>query len=71
MNQTAEMDPVDVIVIDTIGVLRDTYALADVAFVGGSLTKNGGHNPLEPAAFAKPVMFGPHMFHFKDIAHMP
>ncbi|HSO20577.1 MAG TPA: hypothetical protein VLT88_14030, partial [Desulfosarcina sp.] len=49
-----------VVVIDRIGMLRNLYALADVAFVGGSLVKAGGHNPLEPAALAIPVVFGPH-----------
>ena len=50
----------NVVVIDRIGLLRELYALADVAFVGGSLVKAGGHNPLEPASLAKPILFGPH-----------
>lgn len=50
----------DVVVVNTIGHLKSMYALSDVAFVGGSLLDFGGHNPLEPAAFAKPVLFGPH-----------
>lgn len=52
--------PSKVVVIDRIGILRRLYALADVTFVGGSLVKAGGHNPLEPASLAKPVLFGPH-----------
>ena len=48
-----------VIVVDRIGLLRQLYALADVAFVGGSLVAAGGHNPLEAASLAKPVVFGP------------
>ena len=55
------MDPetrIDIIVVDGIGLLKTLYALADIAFVGGSLMKAGGHNPLEPAAFGKPVLFG-------------
>lgn len=49
---------------DTMGELRLFYAAADVAFVGGSLVKRGGHNILEPAAQGLPVIFGPHMFNF-------
>jgi len=60
----------DVIAVDRIGVLKDLYALADTAFVGGSLVPLGGHNPLEPAAFAKPVLFGPHMSDFAVISEM-
>jgi 3-deoxy-D-manno-octulosonic-acid transferase len=53
---------------DTMGELLFLYALADSAFVGGSLVPNGGHNLLEPAALAKPVICGPHLFNFLDIA---
>lgn len=62
--------PADVIVVDTIGDLRALYALADVAFIGGSLVTCGGHNPLEPAAFSKPVLFGGDMSDFAAIARM-
>lgn len=58
-------DPPDVIVVNTIGHLKALYAFSDVAFVGGSLIDFGGHNPLEPAAFAKPILFGPHT---RDVA---
>lgn len=61
---------VDVFVGDTMGELRLFYAAADVAFVGGSLVPVGGHNVLEPAALKKPVVFGPHMFNFAEIARM-
>lgn len=57
----------DVVAIDRIGILRQLYALADVAFVGGSLVRAGGHNPLEPASVAKPVLFGPHTDDFRWI----
>ena len=53
---------------DTMGELLFLYALADSAFVGGSLVPNGGHNLLEPAALAKPVLSGPHVFNFHEIA---
>lgn len=55
---------------DTMGELLFLYALADCAFVGGSLVANGGHNLLEPAALAKPVLSGPHLFNFLEIAAM-
>jgi 3-deoxy-D-manno-octulosonic-acid transferase len=61
---------VDIIVVDVIGLLRGLYALADIAFVGGSLVNAGGHNPLEPAAFRKPVLFGPDMSDFRQISEM-
>jgi 3-deoxy-D-manno-octulosonic-acid transferase len=53
---------------DTMGELLFLYALADVAFVGGSLVPHGGHNLLEPAALGKPLLSGPHTFNFLDIA---
>ena len=55
---------------DTMGELLFLYALADIAFVGGSLVPRGGHNPLEPAALALPVIMGPHVFNFLDISAM-
>ncbi|MCF8066992.1 MAG: 3-deoxy-D-manno-octulosonic acid transferase [Desulfobacterales bacterium] len=58
--------PRKVVVIDTMGILRKLYSLADVTFIGGSLCKRGGHNPLEPAAFAKPVLFGADMSDFSE-----
>ncbi|MFU6374937.1 lipid IV(A) 3-deoxy-D-manno-octulosonic acid transferase [Metapseudomonas otitidis] len=57
-----------VLVGDTMGELLFLYALADSAFVGGSLVPNGGHNLLEPAALGKPVLSGPHLFNFLEIA---
>jgi 3-deoxy-D-manno-octulosonic-acid transferase len=58
----------DVVVLDTIGELAQLYQLATVVFVGGSLVDHGGHNILEPAIFGKPIVFGPHMRNFKEIA---
>src|SRR5207247_1145730 len=58
----------DVIVLDSIGELAQLYQVATVVFVGGSLADHGGHNILEPAIFGKPVMFGPHMQNFREIA---
>ncbi len=57
-----------VVVVDQMGFLSRLYALADVAFVGGSLVPQGGHNPIEPACWGKPVLFGPDMRDFPDIS---
>jgi 3-deoxy-D-manno-octulosonic-acid transferase len=59
----------DVYIADSIGELKMLYAAADVAFVAGSLVAVGGHNVLEPAAVGVPVLFGPQMFNFQDIAN--
>ena len=70
LNQTAPAAEYSVIVVDIIGVLKEMYAIADVTFVGGSLVRCGGHNPLEPAIFAKPIIFGPDMSDFAEISNM-
>lgn len=54
------------LVIDTVGELRDLYAAADVAIVGGSFSAHGGHNPLEPAVRGVPVVMGPHRHHVEE-----
>ena len=59
---------VDVVVLDTIGELATVYQIATIVFVGGSLVATGGHNVLEPAVFGKPIVFGPHMQNFLEIA---
>lgn len=56
-----------VVVVDTLGELASLYRVADLAFVGGSLVPFGGHNLLEPAAWKKPVLFGPHIDNFREI----
>lgn len=56
-----------VVLLDTIGDLASMYAAATVAFVGGSLVKAGGHNPLEPAQFGVPVLMGPSFENFREI----
>ena len=57
-----------VFVLDSIGELPYLYQLADAVFVGGSLVPGGGHNPIEAAYFGKPILFGPHMENFREIA---
>lgn len=53
---------------DTMGELLHLYYIADITFVGGSLIDNGGHNLLEPAALAKPILSGPSLFNFSQIS---
>ncbi len=57
-----------VLLLDTLGELAHVYALASVVFVGGSLVASGGHNILEPAVAGKPVLVGPHMENFQEMA---
>ncbi|MDW8033175.1 MAG: glycosyltransferase N-terminal domain-containing protein [Aquificaceae bacterium] len=57
----------EVLVVDTLGELFSLYALARVAFVGGTLLPVGGHNLLEPAYFGKPVLYGPYTHKVEDI----
>jgi 3-deoxy-D-manno-octulosonic-acid transferase len=58
----------DVLILDTIGELPRFYALADLAFVGGSLIPHGGQNFLEPAYYGKPVCYGQHMENFASLS---
>jgi 3-deoxy-D-manno-octulosonic-acid transferase len=67
MKRPAKIKPGTVILLDSIGELASVYALASVAFVGGSLVPGGGHNPLEPAQFAVPVVMGMHYANFRAI----
>src|SRR5271163_4137870 len=57
-----------VLLLDTIGELSGLFSVADVVFMGGTLVDRGGHNILEPALFAKPIVMGPHMENFRAIA---
>jgi 3-deoxy-D-manno-octulosonic-acid transferase len=58
----------EVLLVDTIGEMMGLYALSDLVFVGGSLAPTGGHNLLEPASLGIPIIFGPHMSNFREIA---
>ena len=58
----------DVVILDTIGELAQLFPIATVVFVGGSLVDHGGHNILEPAVHGKPIVFGPYMQNFTEIA---
>ena len=56
------------LILDTMGELSRMFSFCDIAFIGGSLVPDGGHNPLEPAAFGKPILFGPYMDDFTEIS---
>jgi 3-deoxy-D-manno-octulosonic-acid transferase len=58
----------DVVILDSIGELAHLFQVATIVFVGGSLVDHGGHNILEPAVHGKPIVFGPHMQNFAEIA---
>ena len=60
----------DVLIVDTIGHLSDLYNIADVVFIGGSIVKKGGQNPIEAAKWGKTVIFGPYMSNFKEISRI-
>lgn len=62
-----DLNDIDVLIMDTLGELGKMYAYADIAFIGGSFNKTGGHNPLEATIFEKPVISGPSIHNFKDI----
>ncbi len=66
-NEAAGGGAPDVILLDTIGELASIYRFAAVVFVGGSLVPRGGHNIIEPAAYAKPIVVGPHTENFREI----
>jgi 3-deoxy-D-manno-octulosonic-acid transferase len=64
---TGHTSPETVLLLDTLGELGACWGLADIAFVGGSLTRRGGQNMLEPAAYGAAVLFGPNTQNFRDI----
>ena len=68
--EAGALDGDAVVILDTLGELAALYQLCTIAFIGGSLVPVGGHNVLEPAVFAKPLLFGPHMHHFPELAQM-
>lgn len=63
----SDFKDIDVFILDTLGELGKMYAHADIAYIGGSFNKTGGHNPLEAIVFSKPVISGPSIHNFKDI----
>lgn len=61
------LSPQPILLLDTLGELAACWGLADIAFVGGSLTNRGGQNMLEPAGYGAAVLFGPNTWNFRDI----
>jgi len=56
-----------IFILDTIGDLKNIYSASDIVFVGGSLVKKGGQNPIEPASLSKPIILGKFTFNFQDV----
>ena len=65
-----QLSRTEILMLDTIGELAEMVGVADVVFVGGSLVPTGGHNVVEPAFWGKPILFGPHMNNFRDVASL-
>lgn len=60
----------DILLGDTMGELMLLFGVSDVAFVGGSLVPNGGHNFIEPAAWGLPLLSGEHLFNFAEVSSL-
>ena len=65
-----ELHSAPILLLDTLGELGACWGLADVAFVGGSLTRRGGQNMIEPAAYGAAVLFGPNTWNFRDVVEL-
>ncbi|MBE0597884.1 MAG: 3-deoxy-D-manno-octulosonic acid transferase [Desulfuromonadales bacterium] len=68
--RTEPLRPGEILLVDTLGEMLKVYAAADLVFLGGSLMPIGGHNVLEAALLRRPVIFGPHMSNFREIARL-
>jgi 3-deoxy-D-manno-octulosonic-acid transferase len=68
--ETSSDREAEILLLDSVGELRSVYSLADIAIIGGSFLPFGGHNPLEPAALGKAIIFGPEMANFKEVARL-
>lgn len=62
--------PMDILLGDTMGELLLLFGASDIAFVGGSLVPNGGHNFIEPAVWGLPLLSGEHLFNFAEVARL-
>jgi 3-deoxy-D-manno-octulosonic-acid transferase len=62
----SDIKKADILLGDTMGELMSFYGACDIAFVGGSLVPNGGHNMIEPATWGVPVLIGPHLYNFSE-----
>ncbi len=68
LRTTDTEEKTDIIILDTLGELFFAYQVCDIAFVGGSMVRQGGHNPIEPAVCQVPVLFGDYMDDFREIS---
>lgn len=68
--RTEPLRPGEILLVDTLGEMLKVYAASDLVFLGGSLVPVGGHNVLEAALMRRPVVFGPHMHNFREIARL-
>ncbi len=60
----------EIMILDTLGELKQIYSIGDIVVIGGSILPHGGHNPLEPIIWGKPVITGPHMENFREIVEI-
>ncbi|MDB9970970.1 3-deoxy-D-manno-octulosonic acid transferase, partial [Porticoccaceae bacterium] len=63
-------DNADILLGDTMGELMTFFGACDIAFIGGSLVANGGHNMIEPAAWGKPTLSGLSVFNFAEVSRL-
>ena len=67
LSQDSLLSRFDILIGDVMGSLVELYGLADIALVGGSFIKVGGHNPIEPAAYGLPILVGPEQYNFSEV----
>ncbi len=70
VNSPPQTDRKPVLLLDTLGELSACWGLAEIAFVGGSLTNRGGQNMIEPSAYGAGVLFGPNTKNFRQVVEM-
>ncbi len=61
------LDNIDIYLVDTFGESKKFYKFATTVFLGGSIIKRGGHNPLEPARFGAKILHGPNINNFREV----
>ncbi len=69
-NNSLQDNAIDIVLVDSMGELMEFFSAADIAIVGGSFVDVGGHNVLEPIIARRPVIFGPHMSNFSEVAEL-
>ena len=61
------LDNIDIYIVDTFGESKKFYKIATTVFLGGSMVKKGGQNPLEPARYGAKILHGPNVHNFKEV----